>query len=351
MRRVALASLISTLIVFVLGAIAVAQQDPTRPPPSPQPRDPAQQLSPQDRARRAKVVARVGEVRITIGDVEDAINEQSPVLRARYRDDPARVRELVDGLVRFELLARAAERAGIGNDQEVRQSVKQTSVQQLIRRDFDERITTESIPAEDVRAYYTAHPDEFTRDELRRAAHILVASREEAERLLGQVRAADAARFRELAQEHSLDVETRLRGGDLRFFDREGHARNTRDPQVHEAIAAAAFALAEVGDVSAAPVQVGERWSVVKLTGRRPAEHRTLEQAEPSIRLRLWRERRQGSLDDFVNGLRERANVQVDYDLLRPIRLDPPAREDAEEDEEAHGAAATDPHTGPVPSP
>lgn len=333
MRRALVLTLASSAACLLIVAAAFAQDGDDPPPPQPTEQ---RQLSPEDRARRAKVVARVGEARITIGDVEDAINQQSPFLRVRYRD-PQELQTFVDGMIRFELLARAAQRAELADDPEVRRVAKQNAVQQLIRRDFDERITPEGIPDADVRAYYEANPGEFSRDELRRAAHIQVASRDEAERLMTKVRAADARGFRELAREHSLDPETRLRGGDLRYFDREGRSRNSADPRVDEALATAAFGLAEVGDVATEPVHVGERWSIVKLTGTRPAEHRPLEQAAPTIRLRLWRQRRQDELEALVARLREQANVEVHYDRLRPIRLDAPEREDEGGDE--HGAA------------
>lgn len=322
MRRALLLTLLSALISAGVGVAALAQdgEDPT-PAPAP-----AAELSPEDRARRAKVVAVVGETRITVGDVEDAVNQQSPYLRVRYRD-PAKLREMVESMVRFELLARAAERAGMNEDPEVRRVAKQNAVQQLIRRDFDERITPESIPPEDVQAFYEAHPEDFTREELRRAAHIQVATRADAERLLARAREADARGFRELAREHSLDPETRLRGGDLRYFNRDGQSRTPSDPAIAEPLARAAFALAENGDVSE-PVQVGERWSIVKLTGSRPAEHRSLADASPSIRLRLWRERRQGALEELVARLRREGRVEPNYDSLRMIRLDPPERED-----------------------
>lgn len=345
MRRTLLLTLGSGLASLVLVTAASAQDDHRPDPTAPAPSAP-RELSPEDQARRARVVARVGEVSITLGEVEDSINQQSPFLRVRYRD-PEQLRTFVDGMVRFELLARAAERAGLGADPEVVRVGKQNAVQQLIRRDFDERITPDSIPAEDVRAYYDAHPEEFTRDELRRAAHILVASREDAQRLLTQARESDARGFRDLTRDHSLDAETRLRGGDLRYFDREGGSRNGQDPPVHAALAGAAFGLGEVGDV-AEPVEVDGRWSLVKLTGRRPAEHRTLEQAGPTIRLRLWRQRRQDSLEELVARLRREANAQAHYERLRAIRLDPSPRED--DDGHGHGQGEP-PAAPPVPAP
>jgi peptidyl-prolyl cis-trans isomerase C len=294
-------------------AAAQGGTDPTRPPPTP-PRTPG------DEARRARVIARAGDLSITVGQVEDGINQQSPFLRVRYRD-PEKVREFVDNMIRFELMAQEAERRGMGRDATVLRTVKQNAVQTLIRREIDERITLESIPEADVAAYFAAHPDEFNRPEMRRASHILVATREEAERLAAQARDGDVRTFRELAREHSLDQETKLRGGDLRYFTREPQP-GASDPAVDPAIVAAAFALREVGDVSA-PVQVGDKWSVVKLTGLRPAETRTLADATPSIRMRLWRERRQKALDDFVAELQRRYRPEVHPERVDPIRLDP----------------------------
>src|SRR5690606_27508016 len=151
MRRALLLTLASATASLVIGAAALAQQEDEAAPAA-QPTPPAE-LSAEDRARRAKVVAKVGDATITVGDVEDAVNQQSPFLRVRYRDR-AKLRELVEGMVRFELLAREAERAEMDDDPEVVRVAKQNAVQQLIRRDFDERITPESIPEADVRAYY-----------------------------------------------------------------------------------------------------------------------------------------------------------------------------------------------------
>lgn len=348
MRRIATLTALSVVLAVAVVAVAGAQDepdddgDPTGHPALEPHRDdrPPREYSPEDLARRAKVVASVGDTEITIGEVEDSINEQSPFVRVRYRD-PAQLREHVQSMLRFELMARAAERAGFDEDEQVVHTTKQNAVQYLIRHDFDERITVEGIPQDDVQEYFEAHPEEFSRPELRRAAHIRVGSREEAVRLIGEAREADARGFRSLAREHSTDPATKLRGGDLRYFDSGGRPRNGRDPVIDTGLADAAFAIDEVGGVAAEPVQVGEEWSVVKLTGRRPAESRTVEQAGPTIRLRLWRSRRQQALEDFVARLRREANVEVDYDLLRPIRLDPPEREDEEgEETEAQGHGA-----------
>ncbi|MAC26025.1 MAG: hypothetical protein CMN31_14295 [Sandaracinus sp.] len=279
-----------------------------------------------DEARRARVYAEVGEVTITVGDIEDAIAKQSPFLRTRYRD-PRRLRELADSLVRFELLARAAEERDYDENPVVVRAVKQIAVQQLIEREFDRRITRESITDEEIQAYYDAHADEFSRPEMVRASHILLASRDDAEELLNEARDADARGFRQLAREHSIDTETKLRGGDLRYFTRDGRAAGARedDTPVDATLVEAAFGVEEVGGVAREPVRVGEHWSIVKLTGRRPAETRSLEQASEGIRLRLWREKRQNAIDTFVSELRQAHPPEMHADRMRAIRLDPAA--------------------------
>ena len=322
MKRTAALVLVSMLasagVVILMHASAGAQ-----PAPEAQPGEEAEpQLSEAEEARRGRVYAKVGDTNITVGEIEDAINAQSPFLRARYRD-PSKLQEFAANMVRFELLAQAAASGEYGQNAAVVRSTKQNSVQQLIRREFDERITPESIPAADIEAYYAEHTAEFSRPEMLRASHILLASEEEATTLLEQVQGADARTFRQLARQHSIDTETKLRGGDLRYFAQDGRPSGGRDAAVDEHIVAAAFALEDVGDVVSAPVAAGTNWSIVKLTGRRPAESRSIEDAGQGIRLRLWRERRQGAIEDFVTGLRERANPEVQDERMRAIRLDP----------------------------
>ena len=331
---------------LVLVAPSAIAQESGMPPPDPtRPSEPAAVArTPEDEARRAQAIARVGEVTITVGQVEDEIARQTPFMRARYRDR-AELEELIGTLVRFELLAREAERRGVGTDAEVREATSQSAVQQMIRRDFDERITVESIPQADVQAYYDAHPEEFTRAEVRRASQIVLETEEQARALVEEARAADSRRFRQLAQERSADPESRQRGGDLRYFDEHGASPNSADPAVDAAIVRATFGLTNVGDVSD-PIAVGpaegpQRWTIVKLTGLRPAEHRSVEEAGQGIRLRLWRERRQEALEGFVEELRGRTATEVHYERMSGIRFDPPDRlsDDPHGAEEAEGEA------------
>jgi peptidyl-prolyl cis-trans isomerase C len=309
-----------------LSAVALAQpgKGPAvpKPPPAPEDRPDDSDLTADEKARRKQVIARVGDETITVGEVEDAINAQSPFLRARYRT-PARRKEFVRNMIRFELLAREAKRRGFDENKAVVRSRKQNAVQELIRREFDEKITPQSIPEKKVRGYYESHPEEFSRPEMVRAAHILLPSEEKAEELLDKAQDADKRGFRQLAREHSIDTETKLRGGDLRYFTPEGRPPGSQDPPVDQALVDAAFSLEEVGDVVDEPVKVSDDgWSIVRRTGHRQAEKRSFEQAEKGIRMRLWRNKREEAIAQFVDKLRKRFDPKVYERRMKPIELD-----------------------------
>ncbi len=277
--------------------------------------------------RRTQVVASFEGGTITVGDLEDTIGRQSPYMRGRYRTMENR-RSLLSGLLRFELLAREAERRGFGDHTGVQDATKRSAVQALTKTEFDDGQPLDAIPNEKVKEYYEENIKQFVQAETRRAAQIVLATEQEAKTLMDQAREADLREFRRLAQEHSQDEKTALRGGDLRYFDEDGVGAGQKEPSVDPVVVKAAFALKEVGDVVKKPVQVEGGWSIVKLTGKRPAVSRSLKDAAPTIRRRLWRSDRTQALEDFIAQLREKYKPEVHPDLLQHIELEvaPPGK-------------------------
>jgi peptidyl-prolyl cis-trans isomerase C len=278
-------------------------------------------------AERREVLAHVGNKDITLGEFADRLAAQSPYLRARY-NSPERRRELLDNMIRFELLAQEAERRGYTRDPEVTRAEAQSLVQTLLEREIDARIRPTDITAEQIRAYYTAHPEEFDQPEQVRASHIRTADRASAQRLLAQLLAAptDDMLFTRLVRESSNDLATRESGGDLRFFSKPVNATRTEDAPPVE-VANAAFALRNVGDLSPEVVQSPEGFHIVKLIARRQAMHRTLEEVQRPIQNRLYRERREEMQRALVERLRRQANIQEDESALAAVRIEIPAPE------------------------
>jgi peptidyl-prolyl cis-trans isomerase C len=278
--------------------------------------------TPEQLAHRAEVVAQFEGVQITVGELEDAIRDQNPFMQQRYLA-PEAIRAMLDRSLRFELLAAEARRRGYDKAEAVTLAVKQNAVQALIKQQFDDKFTQESIPAEDVKKYYDAHIDEFVRPESRRASLLIVASEAEAKALLARAKAADMRAFRELARTQSIDPTNKERGGDLGYFDATAHlidAVGTVD-SVDAELAKATFALKTVGDTSGV-VRVAERFAIVRLAGLRPAQSDTPAAANERIRVRLWRERRQVAIDAELASLRAQLKPEVHPELVDSVKLE-----------------------------
>jgi peptidyl-prolyl cis-trans isomerase C len=302
-----------------------------------------------EKARRAQVVATFdtaagsGAGTITLGDVEDAIASSGAFTQQRYQD-PAGLKALLDRSLRFELLAAEAVRRGYDKNESVVQSVKQNSVQAMLKQEVDAKVTPQTVSPEAVRKYYDEHIDEFVRPELRRASQIQLATEADAKALLEQAKTADMRGFRELARLRSLDETSKLRGGDLRYFDAKGKPDESA-PNLDSALSKAAFALKTVGDTSPV-VKTGAGFAIVRLTGMRAAHSESVKEADERIRMRLWREQREAAIDAMLADLKRELTPTTHPELIDAIVLvaDAPTPPNA-------GLPAGFPHTKPPPVP
>lgn len=319
------------------------------------------------REQAAEVLVKVGDTTITVGEFAERLAEQSPYLRARYNSAERR-REFLENLVRFELLAAEARRRGYTKSPEVERTRKQVMIQQMMKADFEEGIRLSDVTEEQIRAYYDANPSEFNKPEQVRASHILFHDRATAQRVLQQIlrasrpatrapqhdndEAIDEARaearasgeseqaavaaiearesdatgedtFRQAAAQYNEDQETKDRFGDLRFFSRPDQ-RTEGEPTVPPEVANAAFSIQDVGTVHPELVRSAQGFHIVKLTGRRAALRRSLDEVRRSIQNQLWREKREKAVEDLVTKLRREARVEEHLELLSEVRVNLP---------------------------
>lgn len=304
MRRISLVSL------FLIGAFAgqaVADDAPASA----------------DEARRAKVFATVGSQTITVGELEDKINTRSPYARKRFAE-PAVLREFVDNQVKNELFYQGAEKLGYAKDRDVSRFVDQTIVQMFVRKEFEPTSTPDDVASKSIAEYHRDHPEEFRRAEMRRARHILLASKEEAKDIRNQLVGSDTSvSFRALAKERSLDTETKLRGGDLLYFTEDGKLVGKESgAAINATLAKAAFSLGRTGEISE-PIDLGDgKWSVLELTSVRPERVQTLEQASGTIRQKLWRKEREVALTKVMTEVRAELKPEVYPERMGAIVLE-----------------------------
>jgi peptidyl-prolyl cis-trans isomerase C len=265
----------------------------------------------------AQVVAKVDDTVITVQDVQDRINRQSPFVRARYTN-AERKREFVDGLVRFEVLAAEAARRGYDKDPDVLRVMKQQMISKLMQKDFESKLKVEDVPEADVEKYYNDHPTEFHQKDEVRVSEILVKEKAKANKVYAEAKALpksspmDQQGFRNLVMKESQDEESKPRGGDLSFFA----ADSATYPKP---IVDAAFKLKDVGDVSP-PVQTDKGWVILRLTQKRPGFNRSLAEVKHQIQQRLFRDLRSKAMDAFVEDLKKKSKIEVnDANLAKVV--------------------------------
>lgn len=272
----------------------------------------------------AQTLAKIGDHTITVGEFAEEIANKGPFLRTRY-NSPERRRELLDQLVRFELLAQEADARGFDDAPEVQRTRKQILIRRFLKQEYEDRIQPTDITDAEVQAYYDANPNEFHQPEQVRISHIVFQREADATRVLHQIQASptDVRLFRQLAEQFDTDPVTHDRFGDVGFFSRPAERREG-EPDVAEETATAAFSMETIGAVFPTVVHSARGYEIIKLTGRRAALARSLEESSRPIRNRLWRERREHEIEALVERLTAEADVEEHLDVLDQIHIDVP---------------------------
>jgi peptidyl-prolyl cis-trans isomerase C len=216
-----------------------------------------------------------------------------------------RRRVLVEFMIENQLFADAAEAANLGSgpDFEKRMAFWR---QRALRDAYFDKSVKASIGEEAARAIYEDKVKLLPPEDEVQARHILVASEEEAKKLLERVKAGED--FAQLAKENSGDAGSKGQGGMLGYF-----GKGQMVPEFEEA----AFALKK-GDVSA-PIRSQFGWHIIKVEDRRQKPPPSFD----DVKDRLIGSMVQSKAQNIAGELRGKAKIEY---------LDPEIKKMAEED-------------------
>lgn len=243
-------------------------------------------------AASAQVVAEVAGRQITVADVRTELRllraTASPeaVLKTMGEEGRAAV---VDEMVAREAMAAAARRDGLDRDPEMAAEIDR-AVSGILATEYERRARQAADVSEAaLRAYYDAHRAEFQAKPRVRARHILLPTREEAERVRAEL--AAGADFAAVAQARSTDRFTRDKGGELGWI--------TAGTMV-QAFEDALFAL-EVGQTSGA-VQSQYGFHIIRIDAVEPAAVPAFEAVRDAVR--------EGVRESSVRAMRARLKTE-----------------------------------------
>jgi peptidyl-prolyl cis-trans isomerase C len=272
------------------------------------------------------VVAKGKGITITADEFKARLDEQSPFIRARY-SSLDRKKEFLDNLIRFEVLAKEAERQHLDKDPDVQNTLKKIMVQRLVQKNFQDTAGTSDVPDADIQKYFDDHKDEFNRPRRVRVAAVVwsapqgspdrakkVALAQKALAKLKVEEKKNTLAFAQIVSEFSEDQATKPLQGDLQFKSQDELAK-----AYSKELADAAFKL-KAGETSPV-VQTPQGVYLLKYTGEQPELVRTFDQVKAQIANRLHREKKTKEFDEWLKGLRDRAEVKTDDKALDAVEV------------------------------
>lgn len=207
-----------------------------------------------------------------------------------------------------EAFAQALEKSGM----KISDLEKEIRNQLAIRKLIESKTAGElKVTDEETHAFYDKNKEVFKRQQEVRASHILVKvdnkagleadkkARDKIDGILKRIRKGDD--FAAVAKETSEDPSA-SRGGDLGYF--------TKEKMVPE-FSQTAFALQI--DQTSEVVKSRFGYHIIKVTDIRPEEYEPYDQVKSQIIQFIHRQERMKNLKEYVDSLREKANIQIKF--------------------------------------
>jgi len=273
----------------------------------------------------AKVLAKIGDNVITLGDYVAALEHMDQFDRLRYQS-PERRKELLDELVEVELLAQEATAKGYDKDPVAQQELRAVLRDAMLKEARAGAPQASDISDADARAYYEAHKADYKDPERRRVSLIVATSESSAKSALDQAKGSQAAQWGELVRKLSTDSQAKANvpvdlAGDFGIVSPPGDTRGD-NARVPAEVRAALFEVDKPGDVLPRVVHSGDKWYVVRMTQKLDAHERTFAEAERAIRVRIAQDRSKAKEDETYQSLRKQFPVKIDEAALATVKVD-----------------------------
>ncbi len=265
---------------------------------------------------RSKVVAHVGDRVITLGEVQDRIDAVPRFQLALFGKTPAEIRKrfVEEVVIRDVVYVEAAKKKGIERNPHESAALRKAEAESTVRN-IEKGLPP--VTKEEVLAFYEAHRADYEGKERVNLRRIVCRSREEAESVLAEAKKAGTEKkFVELAEAHSVDDSTRLRGGNLGFVAIDGSSEPKIEPAVLKAVSEV-----EDGEFVSKPIEVGKNFAVVWRRGHVPAQTRKFEDLEPQLRGLVAEQRRLRVVRERTEELRSKWLTEEHPEYLDSLEL------------------------------
>jgi peptidyl-prolyl cis-trans isomerase C len=253
--------------------------------------------------KEGQVLAEVNGSSITTGDFNRELKNLPEYLKA-MADTPEGRKEMLDTMVIRELILQQATKDGLDKSADIEEKMKDLKKRLIVESFLKKKVESESqVSDADLQKFYEQNKEKFKTGEQIRASHILVKTEPEAKDILAKIKAG--GNFEELAKKNSVDSSA-AKGGDLGWF-----GKGSMVPVFEKA--ALALKEGQVSDV----VKSDFGFHIIKLTGKRPAGIRPLEEVKDQIKGAIMPTKQQEVFQKIKEELKKSAKIAIKEDVLK----------------------------------
>ena len=250
-----------------------------------------------------QVLAEVNGGSITTADFNRELKNLPEYLKA-MADTPEGRKEMLDTMVIRELILQQATKDGLDKSADIEEKMKDLKKRLIVESFLKKKVESESqVSDADLQKFYEQNKEKFKTGEQIRASHILVKTEAEAKDILAKIKAG--GNFEELAKKNSVDSSA-AKGGDLGWF-----GKGSMVPVFEKA--ALALKEGQVSDV----VKSDFGFHIIKLTGKRPAGIRPLEEVKDQIKGAIMPTKQQEVFQKIKEELKKSAKIAIKEDVLK----------------------------------
>jgi parvulin-like peptidyl-prolyl isomerase len=251
-------------------------------------------------------IIRYLDTTLSVGEFVRMANTVPPMNRPDFGDTVA-IKEFAFQMIYVPILEREARRLRIDQSDEYKRALQQfreTLMADKMRNDLLQRPV--DISATEARAYYDAHPEEFSAPPEVRVREALVNTQKEAEQIVERVRRG--AKFEDICEQVTLRPAMKAKKGDLGSF------RRFQYPNLFDA--AQNLRVGEVGGPIYNATKTGGQYSVIQVMSKQDAVIQTFEDVQDRIINKLKNDKRTLTLQDWLAERRSSVTVQVNDEAL-----------------------------------
>jgi peptidyl-prolyl cis-trans isomerase C len=259
------------------------------------------------------VVAQINDQKIFKSEIDGKLrnafdgqnfNEQGQEINIpKIENLPKEVIELLAKEVYLDKeLAKKARKSKISENKEIKNKIVDAK-NKILRQAFVDSLVKQEITDQKISEKYVELSNELAGKKEYLASHIVTKTKEDAQKILKELKSKGSANFPELAKKYSIDQDSAANGGHLGYLLEDNMMKEIADVIVN-------LKKDEISD----PIQTKFGWHIIKIFDVRDAKALPFESAKDNIRNQLA----QDKLNEINSKIIKDAKIKILIELKEP---------------------------------